>query len=105
MRRILIESARHDHRLKHGGGHQRCPLTDSILAATGAASPLDPLALDEALSKLEREDAAKAELVKLRFVAGLSMTEAAALLKISRATADRWWAYARAFLYCELHGG
>jgi DNA-directed RNA polymerase specialized sigma24 family protein len=64
----------------------------------------DLLALDEALAKLEGEDAGKAKLVKLRYFAGLSVEEAAGMLGISRATADRWWAYARAFLYCEMRG-
>ena len=69
-----------------------------------APSPMDNvLAVDDALTELAKEDAAKAELVKLRFFAGLSVEEAAACLDISRATADRWWAYARAWLYERLH--
>ena len=101
MRRILIESARRKGRLRHGGARRREELTDVVLTG-GGASGVDVIALDEALSKLEREDAAKAELVKLRFFAGLSIEQAAAMLRISRATADRWWSYARAFLYCEI---
>jgi RNA polymerase sigma factor (TIGR02999 family) len=106
MRRILIESARRKDRLCHGGDSRRHDLTDAILASVGGngngKADVDPIALDQALSKLEKEDAPKAELVKLRFFAGLSVEQAAAILQISRATADRWWAYARAFLYCEL---
>jgi len=64
----------------------------------------DMLALDEALQPFEREQPRKAELVKLRYFAGLSETEAAAALGISRPTAARWWAFARAWLYDRLHG-
>ena len=102
MRRILIDSARRKDRIKHGGGRARQELAEGMLS--GFDDRIDLLALDDALSKLEREDAAKAELVKLRFFAGLSVEEAAAILKISRATADRWWTYARAFLYCQMQG-
>jgi RNA polymerase sigma factor (TIGR02999 family) len=101
MRRILIESARRKGRLRHGGAQERVDLTGAMFAAVGG-NGFDLIALDEALSKLGREDAVKAELVKLRFFAGLSVEEAAAVLRVSRATADRWWSYARAFLYCEL---
>jgi RNA polymerase sigma factor (TIGR02999 family) len=101
MRRILIESARRKGRLRHGGAQERVDLTEAMLAGVGG-NGFDLIALDEALSKLEREDAAKAELVKLRFFAGLSVEQAAAVQRISRGTADRWWSYARAFLYCEL---
>ncbi len=100
MRRILIERARRKGRLKHGGGRRRVEL--------GAAEPvalplsLDVLALDEALTRLAGEDVAKAELVKLRFFAGLGVAEAAQVLGISRATADRHWAYARAWLFHEM---
>jgi RNA polymerase sigma factor (TIGR02999 family) len=103
MRRILIESARSKDRIKHGGGRARLELADQMLA--GFDDRIDLLALDEALAKLQREDAPKAELVKLRFFAGLTVEESAAILKVSRATADRWWIYARAFLYCEMQGG
>jgi RNA polymerase sigma factor (TIGR02999 family) len=99
MRRILIERVRGKRRLKRGGGQQHVALDD---VATPAPAE-DVLAIDEALAELAREDAAKAELVKLRFYAGLSVTEAAQCLGISRATADRHWAYARAWLYDRLH--
>jgi RNA polymerase sigma factor (TIGR02999 family) len=101
MRRILVENARRKRRLKRGGERQRVDL-----AANEPAAPRPPtedvLAVDEVLTELAKEDAAKAELVKLRFFAGLSVEEAAACLDISRATADRWWAYARAWLYERL---
>jgi len=103
MRRILIDSARRKSRLRHGGDHAKVELVDQML--TGLDDRIDLLAMDEALAKLEFEDAAKAKLVKLRFFAGLSVEEAAAILGISRATADRWWSYARAFLYCEMKSG
>jgi RNA polymerase sigma factor (TIGR02999 family) len=102
MRRILTENARRKRRHKRGGDRRRVALED--IAASAPDMPAeDVLALDEALAQLTQEDAAKAELVKLRFYAGLSVTEAARCLGISRATADRYWAYARAWLYDRLH--
>ena len=68
------------------------------------AQPETLLAMDEALAKLEREHAAKSALVKLRYYAGLSLTDAASAMGISPATAKRYWTYARAFLYSELLG-
>jgi len=102
MRRILIENARRKRRPKHGGGRQRVELDQIHLA--DQTPPDDLLALDEALSKFAAEEPAKAELVKLRYFAGRSLDEAAELLGISRATAKRWWAFARAWLFCELTG-
>ncbi|MEE8468481.1 MAG: ECF-type sigma factor [Planctomycetota bacterium] len=102
MRRILIESARKKARLKHGGDRQRVELED--LPLDEPLDTVDLLALDEALAKLTAEDSAKAELVKLRFFAGLTLDQVAQTLDISPATADRHWAYARAFLYTEIHG-
>jgi len=102
MRRILVESARKKARLKRGGDRRRVELED--LRADEPLATLDLLALDEALAKLTAEDAPKAELVELRFFAGLTLEQAAATLGISPATADRHWAYARAFLYHEIHG-
>ena len=102
MRRILIERARKKGRLKHGGDHQRVELEEPV-----AESPLDTvdlLALDEALEKLAREDPPKAELVKLRFFAGLTMDQVAQALDLSPATVDRHWAYARAYLFHEIQG-
>ena len=100
MRRILIESARRKLRLKHGGQRERVDL-DSACAVTDAPS-LDLLALDEALNRLAAAEPVKAELVKLRFFAGLTMPEAARALDISLATAERHWAFAKSWLYAEL---
>ena len=96
MRRILIDQARRKRRIKHGGQLERVPLSDVELAAQAPAEQL--LALDEALDRLAALDPIKAELVKLRYFAGLDEEEAAAALGISRATASRYWTYARAWL-------
>ena len=102
MRRILIDGARRKATEKHGGPMQRVDL-DRIDAVT--VSPgTDILALDEALTKLEAEDPVKGQLVKLRYFAGLSVQDSADTLGISRATADRYWSYARTWLFCELGG-
>jgi RNA polymerase sigma factor (TIGR02999 family) len=103
MRRILVESARRKRSHKHGGGLARQPLDEAQVAAPEA--PEDLLALDEALDKLAARDPAKAELVKLRYFAGLTIEQAAKALGISPATADRHWAYARAWLHQEIAGG
>jgi RNA polymerase sigma factor (TIGR02999 family) len=101
MRRILVESARRRRSVKHGGQLRRINL-DAVQCL--AEPPTDDLLeLDEALDQLAAEDAVKAELVKLRCFAGLSHQEAADTLGISRATADRYWAYAKSWLYCKLH--
>ncbi len=100
MRRILVEQARHKRRLKHGGERRRVDL-DSACSATEPPS-LDLLALDEALTTLTEFEPVKADLVKLRFFAGLTMPEAAAALGISLATAERYWTFARSWLYAEL---
>jgi RNA polymerase sigma factor (TIGR02999 family) len=100
MNRILIDLARRKKRPKHGGGQSRIDLDAAICLDEDRADEL--LALDAALDKLAAESSEKAELVKLRYFAGLSHQEAAQALGISRATADRYWAYARAFLRCEL---
>ena len=100
MRRILIESARRKTTGKHGGGRKRVELSD--LPAT--APPDDLLALDEALTRLADRDPVRAELVQLRFFGGLTVRESAANLGISVATAERYWAFARAWLYAELNG-
>jgi RNA polymerase sigma factor (TIGR02999 family) len=102
MRRILIEKARRKRGPRHGGGHQRVDLEEAASYAPGPAEDL--LALNEALDRLAEEDPRQAELVKLRYFTGLSVEEAAAVLGISRATADRYWAYAKAWLYCALSG-
>ena len=102
MRRILVERARQRRSLKKGGGRNRVDLEEALSVADDSAE--DFLALDEALEKLAHEDPNKAELVKLRYLAGLSVEEAARALGISRATADRYWAYAKVWLYCAITG-
>jgi len=102
MRRILVENARRKGRLRHGGELQWQELAEADIAIAGPSD--DMLALDEALEQFEREQPRKAALVKLRYFAGLSEADAASALGISRATAARWWAFARAWLYDRLHG-
>ncbi len=98
MRRILVERARQKASLKGGGRFERIELGD-VAAPAAAPKAVDLLDLNEALVQLEREDPQKAKLVKLRFFAGLSLEETAQALGISAATAKRYWAYARAWLY------
>jgi RNA polymerase sigma factor (TIGR02999 family) len=101
MRRILIDNARRKQARKHGGGLQRQPLD-----AVAAPEPDDDLlAVDEALTKLAAKDPGKAKLVELRYFAGLTGDQAADVLGISATTADRHWAYARAWLRAEIGGG
>lgn len=100
MRRILVENARRKQRIKHGGGRLR---VDWEAAEQLSEPPTqDLVALDEALSKLASEDPLKAELVKLRFFAGLTMPEIGDVMSISLATAERYWTYARTWLFAEL---
>ena len=103
MRRILIDRARDKRRLKRGGNWRRLRLDKIDLSVT--EPPDDLPALDEALQKLAQDDPLCAELVKLRFFAGLTLEEAAATLGIARRTADRYWAFARSWLYDELSKG
>ena len=105
MRRILVESARRRQSAKRGGRGQRVDFEKALTLAEPAADDPgdDLLALDEALDLLAQEDPVKAELVKLRCFAGLSHQDAAAALGLSRATADRYWAYAKSWLYCRLY--
>jgi len=100
MRRILVDRARKKHSLKHGGDLVRQPLEEAIVMAPEVGK--DIVALDEALERLAAQDAEAAELVKLRFFAGLTSAQAAAALGISPRTADRAWTYARVFLLAEL---
>jgi len=100
MRRILVEKARRKRRLKHGGGQQRVDLDTLDVAITSDDDHL--LGVDEALDKLAGQDALAADLIKLRFFAGLPNVEAAQLLGLPERTAKRTWAYARAWLYEEL---
>lgn len=100
MRRLLLNRARDKARLKRGGGRLKLALDQIELALDTPADDL--LALDEAIEQLAVEDSACAELVKLRFFAGLSHTDAAAALGVTRRVADRHWAYARAWLFERL---
>jgi len=100
MRRILVENARRKQRLKHGGGQQRVELNTLDVAIFSDDDQL--LAVDEALDRLAKQDAPAADLIKLRFFAGLPNVEAARLLGLPERTAKRTWAYARAWLYEEL---
>jgi RNA polymerase sigma factor (TIGR02999 family) len=103
MRRILVDKARRKRRQKHGGGR---PKVDIALANLPSPMPNeDLLALDEALNRLAVEDPVRAQLVHLRFYAGLSNEEAARLLGISAVTAKRYWRYARAWLHRQISKG
>jgi RNA polymerase sigma factor (TIGR02999 family) len=101
MRRIMIENARRKKRSKHGGDRQRVDL-DSCISCN--EDPDDLAALDEALLKLAAQDAPAAELVKMHFFAGVPVEQAGEILGLSRASAYRLWAYARAWLRAEVTG-
>jgi RNA polymerase sigma factor (TIGR02999 family) len=103
MRRILVENARRKRSRKRGGELVRHDLNAEVLVAP--EPPEDLLALDEALDKLAAKDKVKADLVKLRYFAGLTIEQAAKVLGISTTTADRYWAYARAWLHQEITEG
>jgi RNA polymerase sigma factor (TIGR02999 family) len=108
MRRILIEKARRRQRVRHGGGRQRIDLDEALdlhQPAHAGRSPDDLLALDDALTRLAALNPVRAELVKLRFFAGLTTAEAAEALGVSVATAERYWTFARTWLYAELSPG
>lgn len=100
MRRILVENARRKARVKHGGELHRVELTNVDIEMR--AQPEMVLAIDDALDRFAKEDAISAELVKLRYFAGLSVEEAGHALTLSRADAYRHWKFARAWLQCEL---
>ncbi len=100
MRRILVEKARREQRLKRGGDLHRVELSAVQLTIDGPGT--DILALDEALTKLGKKKPEIMELVKLRYFAGLTVDEAANVLGIAASTADRHWTYARAWLYRQL---
>ncbi len=100
MRRILIDRVRAKGALKRGGSGQRIKLTPDLLMLDEV--PAEILDLDAALKKLAEEDAIKADLVKLRFFGGLTLKQAGTVLGLAPTTADRYWAYARAWLYHEL---
>lgn len=103
MRRILIDRARKRNRVRHGAGRERVNLDSVDLASETNDETL--LQLNDALEKLSLESPEKAEMVKLRYFAGLTLANAAATQGISPATAKRHWSYARAWLYCELTQG
>jgi RNA polymerase sigma factor (TIGR02999 family) len=102
MRRILVENARRRHRIKRGGDRARIELDKA--QTTAPETDDDLLALDEALERLAKNDTTKAELVQLRIFAGLTNAQAAEILGISTTTADRYWAYARAWLRVAIAG-
>ena len=103
MRRILIDRARARKSQKRGADFHRVELETAVLSLD--APPAEILALDEALTRLAAEDEVKAELVKLRFFAGMSLKQVAGILGISSSTADRYWSYARAWLYHDMSEG
>jgi RNA polymerase sigma factor (sigma-70 family) len=103
MRRILVDSARRKRRLKRGGELERQPLEDDQIVAPELDDDL--IELDAALEKLAVKDVRKAELIKLRYFAGLTIEQAAEALGISTTTADRDWTYARAWLFREMSPG
>lgn len=100
MRWILVDRARGKRTGKRGGGRRRVDL--DLAAEVVDETSDDVVAIHEALEEFARHDPAKAELVKLRYFAGLTLEEAAELLGISRATADRHWRYSRTWLYCAM---
>jgi RNA polymerase sigma factor (TIGR02999 family) len=102
MRRILVENARQKKRAKHGGKFKRQELNVDIVADEKAANPVDLVALDEALTQLSTTDAQAAEVVKLRYFAGLTVDEAAHALGISPRSAQYAWTYARSWLHHAL---
>jgi RNA polymerase sigma factor (TIGR02999 family) len=102
MRRILVEAARRKKTFKRGSDEKRVDFDIADLPITDET--LDLIALDEALSKFAVQQPLKADLVKLRFFAGLTMQQAADALGISLATAERYWTFARAWLFAELSG-
>jgi RNA polymerase sigma factor (TIGR02999 family) len=102
MRRVRVDHARARQAVKRGGGQRRVELDSGV--AAGPGPDLDLVAVDEALNKLAATDPQRAKLVELRFFAGLTMPQVAEVLGVSLATAERQWAYARAWLLAELQG-
>jgi len=105
MRRILVDIARRKNAIRHGGGRIHEEMPDDIAATTDITDDVELIALDESLEKLARHDPTKAKLVELRFFGGLSNAEAANVLGISPKTADRHWAFARAWLRRDMEAG
>jgi RNA polymerase sigma factor (TIGR02999 family) len=107
MRRILVDNARRKKSLRAGGEHKRIDIDEDglwALTLSNGSPSEDILALDEALEKLSKTDPRNAELVKLRYFAGLSLDQVAKIEGVSRRTATRWWTYARAWLHREIAG-
>ena len=102
MRRFLVDKARRKNRGKHGGDWQRVSIELNDVSVTGGDEMLD--ALDEALERFEQVDATACELVKLRYFAGLSLKEAAETLDLAPRSADRLWAFGKAWLLREIGG-
>jgi len=102
MRRILIDNARRKGRVKRGDSRKRVDLDDADLISV--AAPDELLLIDEAIARLALEDARAAQLVRLRYFAGLSVEDAAEMSGLSRSTAYEHWSYARAWLHAELYG-
>jgi RNA polymerase sigma factor (TIGR02999 family) len=100
MRRILVDRARRKASVKHGGGMRRIEMDAELISDEGRAAEL--LALNDALAELEGHDSQAAQVVKLRYFAGLSLQETADVMQICRRTADRHWALAKAWLYRQL---
>jgi RNA polymerase sigma factor (TIGR02999 family) len=100
MRRLLVEKARRKKRVRHGGGRHRIDLDTELYVSNEADDSL--LALDEAVSRLAAEEPETAEVVKLRYFAGLTIEQTAAAMNISVRTVNRHWTYARAWLYEQL---
>lgn len=103
MRRILIDNARRKQRLKHGCGQQKVDIDDAEITIETPSEEL--FALDEALVKLANTDKVKADLVKLRYFAGLTLEQASDILGLSQTTAKRYWTYTRAWLYRQIKDG
>jgi RNA polymerase sigma factor (TIGR02999 family) len=102
MRRILVEKARRKQRLRHGGKIRKHPLQEHEPAIAAPVDAVDLLALNEALDRLEATSARKAQLVKLRYFAGFTLPEVAAMLGVSQSTAEADWTYAKAWLKREM---
>ena len=100
MRRILVDNARRKRSIRHGGNRQKLSLTEDFLTIEDPKGDL--LALNEALDKLTNEDPKLAELIKLRYFAGLTLDQIAKMMGIGRRSADRYWALGRAWLYQEI---
>jgi RNA polymerase sigma factor (TIGR02999 family) len=100
MRRLIVENARRKGRLKHGGAMQRIDLDSGVILKE--SPQWDLVGLDEALARLAEREPQKAELVTLRFFGGLTMAEAAKVLGVSLATAERYWTFAKSWLFAEL---